>query len=393
MKTYCLIVLIIFVNVSLRAQDLIDVVETTFKVGAMGEEELYYGFAEGDILVFNFEEKDGKELKEIEIIELPNSTKFADFKSSSVVDKRITIQNTGVYQFRFNNGSVKPRVCKIKLQRIPASDETKKFNTNWEWETKYDTIITPYNETVITGYDTIRTPYTRNELARVDTLYEEVQSNENEIWVHSGGNVSACFGKSASCTKQLVPLKYHADTDVQLIWVGVGQETRESYNKLSKDFTKVALNTYATYLSGGSNLLVSTFLDEASDVAVENLPTSKNTLDIFLTNSATAQQWYTDYATDIYNYAYKSLAYKSRSNLKITLTKSLGQIAPNSMTLCLKNNSKLVGTEAYLQVVGIRYVKVYEDRTYVQVTTKPKYETITKQRIEIVSSKIRVNAK
>ena len=358
----------------------------------MGEEEFYYGFAEGDVLVFNFEEKEGKELKEIEIIELPSSTKFADFKSSSVIDKRIKIQNTGVYKFRFNNGSVKPRICTLKLQRIPANEETKNFNTNWEWKTKFDTIITPYNEDVVVGYDTIRTPYTKSEFIRTDTLYQEIQSNENEIWVHSGGNVSACLGKSASCTKQLITLKYHPETDVLLIWVGVGQETRESYNSLSKELASTAVKTYASYLSGGSNLLVTSFLDELSNEAIENLPTSKNTLDIFLANNSTAKQWFNDYQTDMYDYAYKDLAYKSRTNLKITLDKSLEQIVPNEMTLCLKNNSKLIGTEAFIQVVGIRYVKIYEDKEYIEITTKPKYETVTKQKVEVKSSQIRVNS-
>ncbi len=392
MKILNLILLLFIVVNNVKSQDFIDVVETTFKVGMMGEEEFYYGFAEGDVLVFNFEEKEGKELKEIEIIELPSSTKFADFKSSSVIDKRIKIQNTGVYKFRFNNGSVKPRICTLKLQRIPANEETKNFNTNWEWKTKFDTIITPYNEDVVVGYDTIRTPYTKSEFIRTDTLYQEIQSNENEIWVHSGGNVSACLGKSASCTKQLITLKYHPETDVLLIWVGVGQETRESYNSLSKELASTAVKTYASYLSGGSNLLVTSFLDELSNEAIENLPTSKNTLDIFLANNSTAKQWFNDYQTDMYDYAYKDLAYKSRTNLKITLDKSLEQIVPNEMTLCLKNNSKLIGTEAFIQVVGIRYVKIYEDKEYIEITTKPKYETVTKQKVEVKSSQIRVNS-
>jgi hypothetical protein len=50
----------------------IDVAESTLKIGAFGEDVFYYGFAEGDKLIFNFEEINGKELKEIEIIELPS---------------------------------------------------------------------------------------------------------------------------------------------------------------------------------------------------------------------------------------------------------------------------------------------------------------------------------
>jgi len=36
--------------------------------------------SEGDQLVFNFQEVNGKELKEIEIIEFPSTSKFMDYK-------------------------------------------------------------------------------------------------------------------------------------------------------------------------------------------------------------------------------------------------------------------------------------------------------------------------
>ena len=67
----------------------VDVAELTIKVGAMGSEELFYGFAEGDQIVFNFEELKGKELKELEIIELPSSSKFMDYKTTKIVDKKV----------------------------------------------------------------------------------------------------------------------------------------------------------------------------------------------------------------------------------------------------------------------------------------------------------------
>ena len=44
----------------------VDVAESTLKVGILGEEIFYFGFAEGDKLIFNFEEVNGKELKELD---------------------------------------------------------------------------------------------------------------------------------------------------------------------------------------------------------------------------------------------------------------------------------------------------------------------------------------
>ncbi len=50
----------------LYGQTPVDVAESTLKVGIMGEEVFYFGFAEGDQIIFNFEEANGKELKELE---------------------------------------------------------------------------------------------------------------------------------------------------------------------------------------------------------------------------------------------------------------------------------------------------------------------------------------
>ena len=43
----------------------IDVAESSIKVGIKAEEEVYFGFAEGDKLIFSFEEANGKEMKEV----------------------------------------------------------------------------------------------------------------------------------------------------------------------------------------------------------------------------------------------------------------------------------------------------------------------------------------
>src|ERR1041385_3790478 len=90
-KNLCLLILSLqIINVT-KAQQPVDVSEQTLKVTALGEEAIYAGFAEGDQLVFNFEELNGKELKELEILELPSSSKFMDFKTKKVENKVLSI--------------------------------------------------------------------------------------------------------------------------------------------------------------------------------------------------------------------------------------------------------------------------------------------------------------
>lgn len=137
------------------SQTPIDVVENTIKVPAFKNEVFYFGFAEGDQVIFNFQEEKGKELKEIEIIEWPSSSRFMDYKTNKITNKILEIPRTAVYQFRFNNNSVSGRICKFKIQRIPAHAATKNFNTTVYWKTTLDSTITPTSEQFLVKSDTL----------------------------------------------------------------------------------------------------------------------------------------------------------------------------------------------------------------------------------------------
>ena len=136
-------------------QNPIDVAESSIKVGIKGEEMIYFGFAEGDKLIFSFEEANGKEMKEVEIVEMPSSSKFLDFKTSKIENKTINVARTGIYKFRFANSALLPRVCKYKIQRIPASAATQNFNTTVYFDEYNDTTYTNEVETFIDRSDTV----------------------------------------------------------------------------------------------------------------------------------------------------------------------------------------------------------------------------------------------
>src|SRR5688572_20833780 len=120
-KLTCTLLLLSICTLLVAQLSPIAVAENTLKVGRLGEETFYYGFAEGDQMIFSFEEVNGKELKEIEIVELPSSSKFMDYKSSKIQNKTITINRTGIYKFRFANSAISGRICRFKIQRIPRS--------------------------------------------------------------------------------------------------------------------------------------------------------------------------------------------------------------------------------------------------------------------------------
>ena len=154
-----LIVGLLLASIECDSQAPVDVAETTLKVNILGEEIFYLGFAAGDKLIFSFEEASGKELKEVEIIEMPNVSKFIAYKTSSIKGKQITIVKTGIYKFRFTNSAISVRMCKYKIQRIPASAETLNFNSTVFTHVVNDTTYTTEEDAELSKTDTVFTNF------------------------------------------------------------------------------------------------------------------------------------------------------------------------------------------------------------------------------------------
>lgn len=139
MKKYILTcICLLFVSYGF-SQDEITVAEEKFNIAPHDEVVYYYGFAEGDEMVFNFKELKGRELKEVEIIEYPSTSRFMDYKSREIIDKSFIINKQGIYKFRFANSEAKEKVCEFKIERIPATERSRNFNTTVYWKTISDT--------------------------------------------------------------------------------------------------------------------------------------------------------------------------------------------------------------------------------------------------------------
>jgi hypothetical protein len=149
----------VFLSPLIFAQAPIVVAETTLKVGLMGEEFFFLGFAGGDKMIFSFEEANGKELKEVEITEISSSFRFIEYKTNRITKKIIEIKNTGIYKFRFTNGGIGLRLCNYTIQRIPASLATQNFNTTVYTHLVDDTTYVNEEEDVLEKTDTVITNF------------------------------------------------------------------------------------------------------------------------------------------------------------------------------------------------------------------------------------------
>jgi hypothetical protein len=204
MKKIFVFIFFSFYAATLVAQAPLDVTETTVKVSALGGEQvLYYGFAEGDDIIFTMIETNGKDLKDVEVIEWPASMKFSERKVARV-EKTIHVNRTGIYKFRLHNSSIAGRTCRVKIQRVPSGDATKNFNTTVYWKTLYDT-----------------SHYTEEEkyLVRTDTSAMTFFSRVIKMPPPS-------LGASA---KQLLEFQLPANTKAWALYIGTGDEGKETY--------------------------------------------------------------------------------------------------------------------------------------------------------------------
>ncbi|OYU54190.1 MAG: hypothetical protein CFE25_16280 [Chitinophagaceae bacterium BSSC1] len=251
MYKFCLLASLCLFHFVSFSQTPIDIAENTVKVSSQTDEVFYYGFAEGDQLVFNFEEVNGKELKEIEIMFMPSQSIYMEYKTKKIVNKTIQIRETGVYKFRFTNTNIlSGRICKFKIQRIPGSEATRKFNT------------TVYNRTILdTSYADVQERFA----VKSDTSFQEVLNDV--ITVHSLTN--------SRPNKVVKPFTLPNNTIAWAYYIGVGEEGENMYryatkelmrgsNNASKDF-QIASNplkalilgsySYLRYLENGEKVL------------------------------------------------------------------------------------------------------------------------------------------
>lgn len=241
------------------AQNQIEVADVTVKVLPGKEEVLYYAFAEGDKVVFNFQEKDNKKLAKIEIQEYPQNSRFADYESASIKDKIITVAKPTVYCFRFKNkAAFAKRLCKINIQRIPQSDFTKNFNTNVKWVDAYDTTYKLKKKVVITGYK--KTDTQKSYRAQVSSEIVPVQIVDRIERVHSSTNLN---GNVAFVNFQMPTYSYNYYESNEIVsWayslaVGdPGQEWYKDANNRAALRSGVELVVKAGLITSGSGALI-----------------------------------------------------------------------------------------------------------------------------------------
>lgn len=341
-------------------QEIVDVTEQTIKLSGLKEEELFFGFAAGDKIIFTFKEMDNKELKEIEIIEYPNNSKFSDYKTKEIESKTISVTKQGVYIFRLKNSAIVGRICKIKIQRIPASEETKNFNSTVTWETKQETTYNIYTKDVIVGYDTTYMQKSKKVLIKTEQREELIFEKPQRVHstTNSNGNKTTLFFTlpknqiTAYKTTKVVSWAY---------WVGVGEEANKAWQQNTKTITSAAKSA-ATYFT--------TPLGALAIGAVTDLILPKIGEDVYY---AIADQT----GSDLFLSGYQYKVYDEGKGVAGFRKFTNENMCQGTYFVLLSNDNVMQGIDATVKVIAIVETNFYEDQQYTEMNTKARYEKKT----------------
>lgn len=368
-------------SVLVGQQSNIPVADLTIKLPGLSTEEVYYSFAEGDQLIFSLEETQGKTIKRIEISEEPDHSLYKDFQVERVDKKTIRVLKTGVYIFRVENGAAFKRVCKLHIERIPASDSTLHFNTGWTWKTVFDTTFVSYTEDSLVGHDTIYTTKMVKELVSDELVLQELLTNHG-IEVHSKTYQWPIYSEGALNEEILQinlppPFEKPYIKEETVTWsygIGVNQQLKLKVQKTKSDLLNAGGNI-ATALGNPQFKIAFTVLDYATNDHSDQSIYCALIPDRMTANSFMADQPFKVFRED-------------------NIVRSEGIRVDNplygSPYLGFENSNYRQGITVYVNVAVWRRIRTYEDRERIEEVVTPRYVTRNKTRRVIKSSNVRV---
>ncbi|WP_055448376.1 hypothetical protein [Lacinutrix mariniflava] len=348
------------------------VTESTISLNLDETEELFFSFAEGDIIEFDFEMVKGKHLKEIEVFELPNNKIFSDFKVQKISKKQIHIKNKGIYKFRFYSSSLTRRVGRVKIYRIPADESVKDFNTNWKWKTVRDTIYTPYTADSITGYKTIKYKEKIRELVKTENI-EDLLFNKNQR-VHSYYNEN----KSSTYLRVDLPNPIKNELKEEKViawayWIGVGEEAQKAYKQNAESVGSLAKGIASIYGTPLAGLALGTI----TDLIIPK--TGEDVLYTFITDHENALKFINNQTYMQFDTGKGIAAYGKNSNL-----------TQGTFYIGLSNDNQLQGIDVDVKIVAIKEVKTFGIVEYDREKEEPILVTLNKTRMDVNETKIRI---
>ncbi|WP_131494728.1 hypothetical protein [Flavobacterium enshiense] len=239
--------LLLLITNAVVAQKTVKVTEQTLKIKPNSTEELFFGFTEGDRIIFTFSEEDGKKLSEVSVAEYPDNTKFKVVDDKKVKKQEIVVIHKSAYQFKFKNESPEGRTVSVLIQRIPPGDAAANFDTAVKWVTIQDTTWNSVTKDVVLGYDTLMVQKIR-KVVGYEKKYEEMVLDKSQRV-----NAKTTLDTNRTSVYFTLPKNLITESETKKVvawayWVGVGKESSEYWNQNRKMIVG-AVQGVASYFS------------------------------------------------------------------------------------------------------------------------------------------------
>lgn len=359
-STFTTILFLLLMPSCLFAQQTpVEVADLSVKVPSLGTQEFYYGFEEGDELIFNYKELSKKGIKQIEIIEYPSNVKYSGYEVKELA-KNLKINKRGIYLFRFTNSALAQRVGSVKISRLPAKEETNAFNTNISWREITDTTFTAVSKKELIAYDTTYKLVNKKELVKTETIVEDILNKNEQVAAQTS------VGKpSESLVYITLPQNYASALETREVvswayWIGVGQEGHQAFEANKATYMK-ALGVLANAVG---NPLVGFALNQFSFLPTGNA--GSNVAYYFLENQASAEIFVRNHDGGGWRFLDKGNGVSGYGKKEFPLQ--------GTVFLGLHNDNFHNEIIVNVRIVAVVVKKTYENKQYSQAVVTPRYE-------------------
>lgn len=242
---YLLVSLFCAITSLVQAQKPIVITEQDVDIDPKTVEVLAYHLAEGDKILLDVYEEDGKPLDEMAFVASPRTVRWRELDVAVVERQTFTVSQTGYHMFRFVNGRGGHRHLHIHIARMPRSAATAGHETAVNVDIEADSVFALVEQEVVVGYDSV--PVESTERINTRTEYREEVLLVRSERLTAGESRMVSFNLSHDLETRARDEKVAA----WAYWIGVGEESSlawEQNKDLIRKTVKVASSLALTPL-------------------------------------------------------------------------------------------------------------------------------------------------
>jgi hypothetical protein len=348
------------------------VADLEIKLEPGATEELMYGFATGDRVIFTIM-PNGAPVTEVTVMQYPDVVKYRGQEIKKEEKNEFVVNDKSVFVFKFSNKAKGKRSCKITIQRVAKNADTKNFNTAVKWVTVQDTVYNSLTKDVVGGYDTLRVQKTRRVIAS-EKKYEEMVLDKSQRV-----NAKTSLGDTKASVAFALPVNSISKDETKKViawayWVGVGEESNEFWKQNRKMIVEgvKGVATYFTTPLGGI---------AAGTLTSLALPVNGEDVQYAVVNEFNSTLFFKDKTYKSYDEGKGIAAYKRFVDATMLQGKFYVVLANDNLIQPLDVNVKVSAI--------IENIK-YRDEKYTDLTITPRYEKKIVREPQIVTAKIPV---